>query len=770
MHFYEIFHTSIIRDKRLELSKEFTVKYGKELSDHAIIKVPNGIWHIGLRNAEGVILFENGWPEFMEFYSICVGHVILFRYDGNSKFQLHIFGMDATEIDYPSHIDNANHDVEMTSTHSDEDKVEVVSIHSGSTQSNDEPSMSSESSLNQKAKLARQGVPKKSRKQKTVIPKRFHTKEFKATLEAAEAFKSENPFFKIILQASHIKRDVRVPVAFANSCLRNITRMVITLKISDGRTWEVGYVSRTQTEKAENMLSKGWCKFVADNHLMEGDACVFELVDKKKIEMNVHIFRQQKTFARKLTPKIRHYTEKFQAKLEASEEFTYEKIMHYTAKFQATLEAAEEFKSENPFFKIVMQASYIERQLVRVPVVFATSHFTNITQMMITLRVSDGRTWEVGYVSRAPNERRLSQGWRKFVVDNELKEGDVCVFELVDRKKFKMNVHIFRQQKTFDYNVARHEFPQKSRKQKMFIPIRLYTKAFQETLEAAEAFKSGNPFFKVIVQASYIKGTVRVPIVFAKSYLRNITQRGITLRISNGRTWEVVYVSRTPTERRLSLGWYKFSADNHLKEGDVCVFELVDRKKFKMNVHIFRQQKTFARKRTPIVRNYTAEFQATLEAAKEFTSENPFFKVAMQASYIKRHLVRYLRFLATSHFTNITQMMLTLRVSDGRTWEVGYASLIPTEKVLSQGWHKFVADNDLKEGDVCVFELVDRKNIEMIVTSSDNQNHLPGSLLLNQLLILRNSRQRLKQPKSIHLTIFSSRLLCKPHIQKGEQW
>ncbi|KAI3857051.1 hypothetical protein MKX03_015423 [Papaver bracteatum] len=449
MHFFEVLQSSIIRDKQLELRKEFTVKFGKELSNHAIIKVPNaGIWHIGLRKAEGVIFFENGWPEFMEFYSICVGYVILFRYDGNSEFQVYIFGKDATEIDYPTHIDNTT--------------------HSGSTQSNYEPSMSNESSLNQTAEPGKSLIVKfiftcvKSRKQKWVIPTRFHTKGFRAALEAAEAFKSENPFFKVILRAYNIIRVVKVPIVFANSYLRGKTRMVITLRISDGKTWEVGCISRL----AESTLSKGWYKFVADNHLKEGDVCVFELVDRKKIEMIVHIFGQQKTFAKKLTPKS--HTAEFQAKLEAAEEFTSEnpffKIMivhifrqqnpfarnYYTEEFQTTLEAAEEFISENPFFKVVLLDEHIKAGMVKVPAVFATSHLTNITRMVITLKVSDEKTWEVGYVSqryvsRRPTAYKIAEGWREFVADNDLKEGDVCVFELVDLcKNFKMNVHIFR--------------------------------------------------------------------------------------------------------------------------------------------------------------------------------------------------------------------------------------------------------------------------------------------------------------------------------------
>ncbi|MCL7048225.1 hypothetical protein MKW94_007698 [Papaver nudicaule] len=450
MHFLEIIRTSIISDKRLVLPNEFTMKYGKELSDHAIIKVPNGIWHIVISKAEGELVFENGWPEFMEFYSIRVGHLIVFRYDGNSKFQVHIFGMDTTEIDYyPSHMDNAKHEVEVVSSYSDEvevvlpskkrRKVEVISVHSDSTQSyslssestlrsNYEPSMFAESATQSNNEPSLRECPDKTPVQKTIAPKRFHTEAFRATLEAAEAFKPENPFFKRIIQDSHIKKGVKVPVAFANSYLRNITRMMITLRISDGRTWEVGYISRTvQIERTESMIYKGWYKFVADNHLKAGNVCVFELVDRKKIKINVHIFRQQTTYSRKLTPKSSYYTDEF----------------------QATLEAAEEFTSENPFFKIVMHASHIKSGILSVPAVFATSHLRNVTRMTITLKV-DEKTWEVGYLSTTPTERKIARGliyrgWRVFVADNDLNEGDVCVFELVDhRKKFEMNVHIFR--------------------------------------------------------------------------------------------------------------------------------------------------------------------------------------------------------------------------------------------------------------------------------------------------------------------------------------
>ncbi|XP_026383664.1 B3 domain-containing transcription factor VRN1-like [Papaver somniferum] len=249
-----------------ELPKSFTMRFEEVLSDHAIIKVPN-----------------------------------VFRYDGNSKFKAHIFGMDATEVEYPSHVDNPSHEVEMISTWDEVEvipvhsgKVEVTSIRSGNTQSNDDRFMSSADRLNQKVKPATHKFPQKSQQQYTfsrkLNPKMSHyTKAFRATLAATEEFVSENPNFKVVMQPSYIRGGyVKVPMFFASSHLTDVTQKVVILRVSDGRTWEVGYVSRTRNNRG---LSRGWYKFVSDNHLKESDVCVFELVDRKKFEMNVHIFR-----------------------------------------------------------------------------------------------------------------------------------------------------------------------------------------------------------------------------------------------------------------------------------------------------------------------------------------------------------------------------------------------------------------------------------------------------------------------------------------------
>ncbi|XP_072148564.1 putative B3 domain-containing protein Os03g0621600 [Setaria viridis] len=46
------------------------------------------------------------------------------------------------------------------------------------------------------------------------------------------------------------------------------------------------------------------------------------------------------------------------------------------------------------------------------------------------------------------NRRRIGRGWWQFVSDNELKVGDICLFQLMETKKLTMTVHIIRKQES----------------------------------------------------------------------------------------------------------------------------------------------------------------------------------------------------------------------------------------------------------------------------------------------------------------------------------
>ena len=73
------------------------------LTNRVVLKLPCGSqWKLGLtKSSDGKVWIDKGWPEFSKQYSIARGHLLVFRYEGNSQFSVVIFDTTTTEIDYP---------------------------------------------------------------------------------------------------------------------------------------------------------------------------------------------------------------------------------------------------------------------------------------------------------------------------------------------------------------------------------------------------------------------------------------------------------------------------------------------------------------------------------------------------------------------------------------------------------------------------------------------------------------------------------------------
>jgi len=56
------------------------------------------------------------------------------------------------------------------------------------------------------------------------------------------------------------------------------------------------------------------------------------------------------------------------------------------------------------------------------------------------------RSWNVKLLRcyEGKNCRRLSAGWHLFLRGSGLQSGDVCVFELINKKDLAFNVHIYK--------------------------------------------------------------------------------------------------------------------------------------------------------------------------------------------------------------------------------------------------------------------------------------------------------------------------------------
>lgn len=84
------------------IPEKFVRKYGKQLHVGVSLKVPGGaFWHVDLVGDGDKVWLQNGWPKFARFYSLAFGHFLVFKYQGNSQFDVFIYDQRGVEVDYP---------------------------------------------------------------------------------------------------------------------------------------------------------------------------------------------------------------------------------------------------------------------------------------------------------------------------------------------------------------------------------------------------------------------------------------------------------------------------------------------------------------------------------------------------------------------------------------------------------------------------------------------------------------------------------------------
>uniref|UniRef100_A0A7N0VG50 TF-B3 domain-containing protein n=1 Tax=Kalanchoe fedtschenkoi TaxID=63787 RepID=A0A7N0VG50_KALFE len=100
----------------------------------------------------------------------------------------------------------------------------------------------------------------------------------------------------------------------------------------------------------------------------------------------------------------------------------------------------------NPYCTVHVRASYLQKKgYLHMPAKFAMKYLKE-TSGRATLENSEGKQWEVRIGSS--NVRiTLSQGWHQFAMDNHLKEGDTCNFELLDSVNTLLKVTFVRSPK-----------------------------------------------------------------------------------------------------------------------------------------------------------------------------------------------------------------------------------------------------------------------------------------------------------------------------------
>ncbi|CAI9276852.1 unnamed protein product [Lactuca saligna] len=228
-------------------------------------------------------------------------------------------------------------------------------------------------------------------------------------------------------------------------------------------------------------------------------------------------------------------------------------------------------------------------------------------------------------------------------------------------------------------------------------------------------------FYKILSSDS--EDNLTLPPAFAEKYLeKDNNKRGtVVLKTKSAVEWSVKYF-KIKDEYYFMDGWVKFMKDNRLQMGDLLVFSLLSPPPNSIFQVVFYAPNGCVKHQicsSDVPYKEQRSKKGSLESAKSFKSDKPFYSVTMKLSYLGEWgLYVPIRFLKRYLLSNDEMSVnCVLEVSDGRKWgPIKCRDYKTCGKLYGPNWKKFREDNQLGVGDVCVLELMNEMKKVLKVT------------------------------------------------------
>ncbi|XP_074318171.1 B3 domain-containing transcription factor VRN1-like [Silene latifolia] len=263
------------------IPEKFMTEYGSDFMDVVSLQIPTGkTWEVVLWKENGRAWFKEGWPEIVNFCSICHGHFLIFTYRGMSLFNLYIFDMTACEVEYP--IDPQESETKAyPGSHSSSPKGynEAVMVISSKILFADSFNQLCFNFLAENGML---GLVRQFRRKFGAVTRK--------DINKINSYQFKNPCFAIVMRPSYVTQTgnhfrMQIPAKFAAEYFRNAQGTGM-LQNATGETWPIKY---NGSEPKFMKICWGWKEFALDNKLCVDDICVFELINAVECLFKVEI-------------------------------------------------------------------------------------------------------------------------------------------------------------------------------------------------------------------------------------------------------------------------------------------------------------------------------------------------------------------------------------------------------------------------------------------------------------------------------------------------
>ncbi|KAL6652967.1 hypothetical protein ACP70R_011892 [Stipagrostis hirtigluma subsp. patula] len=376
----------------------------------SVIFSPSGkFWRIELENDKSGVFLGGGWSQFLAFHGISEGDILLLRHEGNMVFKFKVFGLNGCQKDFK----NQNCGIEQ----SIEKQQESPPI--GKRKSNNE-APSWEGNMRQKSSMTclNKASPRKGHNYQTG-PLSWIKKEISTSV--LDRFLME----KIMEVGGEQECDLYLPVKFCHSIgFRKATTIMLKTAMDSTRSWQVRGLAYN---KGCYLLGEGWKSFCQENRLKEGDLCTFNVI--KTTLWHVVITRSSTDINRQKEPPSSRERE--------SKNDRTSRQGHKPTGSKNSLNKASAYTRS---VYNIGPPSWIRKEITNnslknyLSLAMSFCHAIRLQEtrlIMLKTSINSTRSWPVRGIIRKNGSFQLGPGWNEFCVENRLKVGDVCTFNVV---------------------------------------------------------------------------------------------------------------------------------------------------------------------------------------------------------------------------------------------------------------------------------------------------------------------------------------------------
>ncbi|CAA3009363.1 B3 domain-containing REM16-like [Olea europaea subsp. europaea] len=291
------------------IPKKFANNVREKLAGTVALRGPSGhIWDVRLTTNGDTIVLKEGWKAFIEDHCLEENDILIFKYNGNSRFDVSMFDQEnfcekeasyfvtkcvhkeiesgrKRPITMPERTDEK---INELFSESSDDAVDSCSDKKPRNDTANTPGLRKE----RRKKNGRRGSSSRINTcplQLTSRRRAVTEDEKKKALEMAGAASSGNSFM-VVMRPSHVYNGfyMSIPYEWARMHLSRKSQDIV-LRVKEN-AWQVKYHQKAYNNGG---LYGGWKNFVHDNSLEESDVCLFDLASgpNDSIVLDVQIFR-----------------------------------------------------------------------------------------------------------------------------------------------------------------------------------------------------------------------------------------------------------------------------------------------------------------------------------------------------------------------------------------------------------------------------------------------------------------------------------------------